>query len=162
VAQWQRDRRLNLDVNQLEKTRIEQSVRLAGLEQTVAGLNADLLVLKGQFAQTKTTLEETRQKLHTAERETVQLASERDQLKVSVTNWAAAVAVRDERLKEANSHIRRLADELNMSILRFNELATNYNAVVKDLNDLRARPAQPPAENAPSPQPPESGRPPLG
>ena len=89
-----------------------------------------------------------------AEGEGRQLASQRDALKASVTNWAGAVASRDERLKEANVRIRQLADDLNASIRKFNDLATNHNAVVKELNELRARLAQPTL-----PRPPVSARP---
>ena len=66
-------------------------------------------------------------------------------------NWAAAVAERDEKLKEANVRLRDLSGQLNesvvkfnelasnhnASVLRFNELATNYNQVVTQLNQLR-------------------------
>lgn len=151
VAQWQHDRRLNLEVNRLEKTRLDQAGKLAEEEKVVRGLKEDMAQLKGQFTQTQTELNDTREKLRAAERETRQLTVERDQLKTSVTNWTAAVAVRDERLKEASSQIRKLADELNASLRKFNDLATNYNGVVKDLNELRARLAQ--AQPSPQPEP---------
>ena len=57
-------------------------------------------------------MSDERQKLRMAGRDVRQLTSERDQLKTSVTNWAAAVTVRDERLKEADARFRRLSDEL--------------------------------------------------
>src|SRR5436309_1561801 len=70
------------------------------------------------------------------------------------------LATRDERLKEGNTEINRLANELNASIRKFNELATNYNAAVKDLNDLRARMSQSlPANPAQPARKPESQRP---
>lgn len=58
---------------------------------------------------------------------------ERDQLKGAITNWANAVALRDERMKEANARIEQLAADLNASIRKYNELVTNYNAVVRTL-----------------------------
>ena len=142
VAQWQRDRHTNLEVNRLEKTRFEHESRLSEREQMIQGLNADLGQLKDQMAKTQTEVNETRQKLRAAESEIRQLAAERNQLKASITNWVDAVAARDNRLKEANKEIRRLADELNGSIAKFNELATNYNATVRDLNELRTRLSQ--------------------
>ncbi len=81
----------------------------------------------------------TREKLRAAEVDLRQLIAERDQLKTSVSHWAEAVTLRDERLKKDTAQTRRLADELNVSILKFNALATDHNATVKDLNDLRAR-----------------------
>jgi septal ring factor EnvC (AmiA/AmiB activator) len=115
---------------------------LSEQEQLIQGLNQDLAQFKEQLTKAQTESNETRQKLRGTESEVHQLTAERNQLKTSITNWVAAVAARDDRLKEANSEIRRLADELNVSIIKFNNLATNYNAVVKDLNEIRAKLAQ--------------------
>jgi chromosome segregation ATPase len=141
VAQWQHNRRLNLEVNRFEKARIEQAARLTEQEQRARELDSDLTHFKLQFTRAQAGLDDTRKKLQAAERDARQFSAERDQLKTSVTNWAAAVATRDERLKEANVQIRKLADELNASVRKFNELATNHNALVKEVNELRARPA---------------------
>jgi len=149
VFQWQANRRLNLEVNQLEKTRLDQAARLAEQEQIVRGLNSDLAQFKEQFTQAQAELGDMRKKLDAAQLEIRQVTVERNQLKTSVTNWAAAVSVRDERLTEAGSQLRKLGDDLNASIRKFNDLATNYNAVVKELNELRARPAQ--AQPPPAP-----------
>ena len=143
VAQWQRDRRLNLEINRLEKIHFEQAAGMTEQETIIRGTTADFAQFKEQFARAQTDLVEARQKLHAAERDTRQLAAERDQLKTSVTNWATAVTARDERLKDAGVQIRRLTDELNASIRKFNDLATSHNAVVQDLNDLRARLSKP-------------------
>ncbi len=143
VAQWRRDRQLNLEINQLENVRLQQEAKIVEQERSMHGLDEDLVHFKEQFLKAETATTESGQKLRAAEREIRQLTLERDQLKGSINNWASAVTARDERLTEANAQIRRLADELNASIRKFNELATNYNATVKDLNDLRSRVAQP-------------------
>jgi chromosome segregation ATPase len=143
VAQWQHNRQLNLEVNRLEKVRLDHEAKLVEQEQTMRGLNADLAQFKEEFTKSRSELSDARQKLGTAERGALQVTIDSDQLKSSITNWAAAVAARDERLKEANAQIRRLAGELNSSARQFNALATNYNAVVKDLNDIRSHPTQP-------------------
>jgi chromosome segregation ATPase len=135
VVQWQRNRHLSLEVNRAEKIQLEQVERIGEREQMLLGLKADLAQFKEQVTKSRNELSDGRQKLQAAERE---------QLKSSITNWASAVGERDERLKEADVQIRRLAEELNSSVLKFNELATNHNAVVKELNELRARSAQPP------------------
>jgi chromosome segregation ATPase len=143
VAQWQRDRRLNLEINRLERQRFDREAGVAKQEQAMRGLNADLAQFKEQFGKSSSELNDVHQKFRAAERDLLQLTRERDQLKSSITNWASAVATRDERLKEASVQTRRLADELNGSIRRFNELASNHNGIVKDLNELRARASQP-------------------
>lgn len=143
LAQWTRDRQLNLEINRLEQVRLDQTSKIADLEQAIAGLKEDLAQIKNLYNQSQTELAETRKKLRGAEAENILLVSERDQLKASVARWTEAVAVRDARITEANEHIRKLSDDLNGAILKFNELATNYNAVVKDLNALRSKPPKP-------------------
>ena len=150
VEQWRQDRTLNLTVNRLEQTTQTQAAKLQQQEATLQGVNADLMEFKERFSRSETGLQDTRQKLRTAEREVVQLTTERDQLKVSVTNWAAAVELRDAKLKESYQQTRHLGEELNASIQKFNDLASNHNALVKEVNELRTRLAKPAAERTPS------------
>ena len=49
----------------------------------------------------------------------------------------AAVAQRDQALKQASSEFQKVANERNDAILKFNDLAGKYNAVVKQLNDAQ-------------------------
>ncbi len=74
------------------------------------------------------------------------LLAEIDQLRQSVTNWAAAVAERDNSVKEANARILSLSSDLNRAIEKFNELATNYRHVVEEVNRQRTN-----GSSAPSP-----------
>jgi chromosome segregation ATPase len=137
VLQWRGDRALNLEVNRLEKTRLSQETKIAEQVKNLHGLNDDLALFEEELTRAQSELGESRKKLQELERSQPQLATERDQLKESVTNWANAVAARDERLATANTRIQELADQLNGSIQKFNELATNYNAIVQNLNELR-------------------------
>jgi chromosome segregation ATPase len=138
ALQWRRDRAVNLELNGVEEVRLEQQTRLAEQEHQIAGLSDDLATFKTQLTRTQDEAAELHNRLTKAERENLQLTSDCEQLRQSVTNWAAAVALRDERLATANERIRELAGELNVSIQKFNALASNYNAVVDDLNALRA------------------------
>jgi chromosome segregation ATPase len=137
VFQWQRDRRLNLDLRQSEKTRQAHQQKIGEQDRSLRGLNADLTQLKEQLGRVHADAKDSQQKLETSEQENRQLTTEREQLLQSVTNWSNAVTVRDQRLTEANERIRTLAGDLNASVQKFNELVTNYNAVVQSLNDLR-------------------------
>jgi chromosome segregation ATPase len=137
ILQWVQNRNLNLDVNRLEAARLEAASKLAETQKSERDLAGDLSELKAHLERSQTNSTDARQKLGTLERDLRQRTAERDQLLSSVTNWAAAVIARDEKLKEANGQIHRLAEELNSSITRFNNLATNYNAVVKDFNELQ-------------------------
>jgi chromosome segregation ATPase len=142
VLQWQRDRRLNLNLAATERICQTQERQLAENTKTIAGLTDDLARFKADYSTARTEATELQEKLRAAEREKAQFAHDCEQLKESVTNWAAAVAARDERLTEANTRLRDLAAQLNETVGRFNALATNYNKVVEDLN--RARGTQPP------------------
>jgi chromosome segregation ATPase len=139
AVQWQRDRRLNLEIGRLEKTRLAHEQKIAEQEKIARGQADDLVHFKEQLKLAQTDLTGTRQKLLAAEKENGQLLGERDQLKESVVAWSKAVDERDERLKEGNERILELAERLNASVRKFNELASHYNGVVKDLNDLRLK-----------------------
>lgn len=127
VVQWQRDRGLNLERNRLEKARIEDAAVIRDREKTVRGLTSDLALFKEQISTTRSELGETLDRLRQVESDNTNLATERDQLKESLTNWMAAVSIRDQRINEANQRIQGLAEELNRSIRKFNELAAHYN-----------------------------------
>jgi len=149
AAQWKHDRQVHMEVNRSEKARLELAAKLTEQEHAARAATADLAQFKEQFNKAHNELAEALQKLRANERQTNQLTLERDQLKTSITNWVAAVATRDNRLKEANSEIQKLGDELNASIRKFNELVTNYNTVVSDLKDLRVRLLQSPPSQQP-------------
>ncbi len=136
AVQWQRDRRLNLEVNRLEQVRQAQEEKISEQQKASSGLAADLAGFKEQFKKAHADANETRTALRKVEQENAQLTREREQLKASVTNWAAAVTARDESLREANERLRDTTLRLNESILKFNDLATNYNASVQRFNDL--------------------------
>lgn len=144
VLQWKRDRALNLELNRNEKARLEQQAKLAEQEKSLRGLTDDLALFKEQLSRAQNEGGEAGRKLRELQRENQLLTSARNQLQESVTNWASAAAARDKLIAEANENIRTLNDrtrtlteQLNASILKFNELATNYNAVVEELNAAR-------------------------
>jgi chromosome segregation ATPase len=136
AVQWQRDRRLNLEVNRLEKARQAQDVKISEQEKAASGLSADLARFKEQFKEAHVDASEARTTLRKVEQENAQLAHEREQLKASVTNWSAAVTARDNSIRELNDRLRDTTARLNDSIVKFNELATNYNASVQRFNEL--------------------------
>jgi uncharacterized coiled-coil DUF342 family protein len=134
VIQWRTNRELNLEVGQLEKARLEQSAKLAQQEQAIQGCASDLDRFREQLSGAKATLRKLEAKLGKAEHEAAQAGIERDQLKVSVTNWANAIALRDERLKKATDELQKLITERSDVVAKFNELAEKYNEAVNDLN----------------------------
>jgi chromosome segregation ATPase len=139
VVQWLHDRRLNLEIKRLDQVRLEQSAKIDEQANQLTGLHEDLDQLKASLATERDLRSQSEQKLQTAETANAQLTLERDQFKGAITNWANAVALRDERMKEANARIEELAAGLNTSIRKYNELVTNYNAIVKSLSGARGQ-----------------------
>jgi chromosome segregation ATPase len=140
VAQWQRDRRLNLEVGRLDQVRLQQGAKIDEQAGLLKGLNEDLGQLKTSLGIEQSLRSQAEQKVVSTENANLQLGLERDQLKAAITNWANAVALRDERMKEANTRIEQLAADLNTSIRKYNELVTNRNAAVKASGATRAQP----------------------
>jgi chromosome segregation ATPase len=140
VVQWQHDRRLNLKISRLDQVRLQQAAKIDDQANTLAGLNEDLGQLKTSLANERSLRFQAEQKAISVESANEQIALERDQLKVAITNWANAVALRDERMKEANARIEQLAADLNATIRKYNELVTNHNAAAKASGATRAQP----------------------
>ena len=133
VLQWRVNRQLNLDLNAAEKARQQQATRLDDTEKRLKGGASDLDGFREQLTRATTSLKETETKLVALDRQVRQLTNERDQLKTSVTNWAAAVASRDAQLKQASTDLQKLAADRNAAVLKFNEVATKQNELVKEL-----------------------------
>jgi len=140
IAQWQRDRRLNLEVGRLDQVRLQQGAKIDEQAGLLKGLNEDLGQLKTSLGIEQSLRSQAEQKVVSTENANLQLGLERDQLKAAITNWAIAVVLRDERMKEANARIEQLAADLNASIRKYNELITNRNAAVRASGATRAQP----------------------
>jgi chromosome segregation ATPase len=128
--QWQTNSRLNLETQSLEKTKLEQAATIDQQDRTIKNDAADLDDLRMRLSLSETALAEADQKVATDE-------AELKQLKAALDKWVAAVAQRDQALKQAGSEIQKVANERNDAILKFNDLAGKYNAVVKQLNDAQ-------------------------
>jgi chromosome segregation ATPase len=140
IAQWQRDRRLNLELGRLDQIRVQQAAKIDEQASLLSGLNEDLIQFKTSLINEQSLRSQVEQKVASTESANQQLTLERDQLRAAITNWANAVASRDEHMKEANTRIEQLAADLNASIRKYNELATNRNAAAKTSSATRAQP----------------------
>ncbi|MBI1839355.1 MAG: hypothetical protein HYR88_00690 [Verrucomicrobia bacterium] len=143
VGQWQQNRALNLELNQQTTERLAVEARASEYTRRIAGLEADLAQLKSQWAERGGRMESTQSRLAESEQKCRRLALECDQLQASVAEWSTAVKERDARLTAANGSIQQLAADLRVAIQRFNNLATNHNAAVKELNEFRTRATSP-------------------
>jgi chromosome segregation ATPase len=151
LVQWRANRSLNLETAGLEKVRLQHVAKLADLEKSLKGQAADLDSFREQLGKTHESMRSAEAKVANLERAARQLTAERDQLKASVTKWSEAVAARDARLAELDGQLRKLATDRNEAVMKFNELAEKFNAVVKDLNEARARLSGQSTNAAPAP-----------
>lgn len=153
VVQWRVNRQLNLELNRREQARLQLAARMDEQARTCAGQTTDLAGLRTHLARLTQELAQTAAKLAAAERELSQSMADCDQLKSSVTNWAAAVATRDERLRQAASQLEALADERADAVKRFNDLAQQHNKLVGDFDEVRQRLRAALTHATPPPQP---------
>jgi len=133
VVQWRTNRTLNLELNQQQKLGEQTASRLKELARQMQGGAADLEEFRQRVAQANSALQAAEARRAALEPQLKQLRNERDQLKTSVTNWAAAVAARDDRLKQAGADLARLGSERNEAVRKFNELAVRQNQLVAEL-----------------------------
>lgn len=134
AAQWSANRKLNLEVNALSKQRLAQEQKIEEQQKALKGSAADLDSFREQFQAAAKRAKETELKLAQTEESVHQLKMERDGLNESANRWKEAVALRDERLKEAADKLQALAADRNEAVLKFNELAGKFNATVEELN----------------------------
>ena len=144
--QWQVNRRLNLDNISLESLRIQQQTEIAEQSARIKADAADLDELRSKVMIDEAAIREAmlkitqlEQSLLVSETSRKQLAAERDALKSALAKWQTAVAQRDAALKDADQRLVKLLDDRNAAVLKFNDLATKYNDLVKQLDAARSK-----------------------
>jgi len=140
VFQWQANRRLNLQAIALEKNRFALAQQLDERDAAIKGQIADLDDFRGRLEKSAADLRQTQDHLSAATVERDQLTARcaelqaaGEALKASLDKWTAAVAARDEALKQDEAQLQTLAAERNDAIQKFNGLATRFNAEVEEL-----------------------------
>lgn len=145
VWQWRENGRLNREADLLIRHQLEQTRKIQSLERKAAGQAEDLDAFRGKLDRQR----ENERKLRTAEKQSLQLTMERDKLKAGLSNWTDAATISDLRLGQANARIEKLGADLNTAILKFNQLTTNYNSVVTQLQTLQGQVKAADRTNAP-------------
>lgn len=125
AVQWSVNRRLNLSTMALERTRMAEEAQIAQQAKTIADQAADLDEFRSRVQLSEEALADAETKLQ-------KLQGERDQLAGALGKWKAAVAQRDAVIKQAAAEIQKAIDDRDAAIKQFNDLATKYNAMVKE------------------------------
>jgi chromosome segregation ATPase len=121
-----------MEINRLEKVRAEQADRIDEGETTIRQDAADLEDFRGRLSRSESELKRSQAALASA-------AVERDQLKAVVEKWEKAVSERDAALTLAGEQVQKLGAQRNKVVGQFNELANKYNAIVKQMDEERAK-----------------------
>jgi chromosome segregation ATPase len=137
AAQWRTNRRLNLEIFDLDKTRLDQLAKIAEEDKAIKGYVADLDELRQRLTLSEAALKESQEKFAVVATERDKLVTERDALKTSLDKFTAALAERDAALKQAGEQIQKLAADRDEAVAKFNDLADKYNALVKDVEKAK-------------------------
>ena len=140
VAQWGVNRALHLRAIENERAAAEQGAKIAELNKTITGYTADLEDFRKQIAAEADGRKQAEEKLMKTEAEGVKLAADRDQLQTAYDNvtaaikkWEAAVAARDQTIKQANELAQKLAADRNEAVTKYNDLVAKYNAAGEEI-----------------------------
>jgi chromosome segregation ATPase len=125
--QWRANHAANLELNALERSRLELLGKLEEQDRTLRGCTADLDDFRGQVSSARDSLRQSEALSAAAGRTLDQLTRERDQLKRSVAEWAQALTAREERAQALNAQLQQLARERNEVVTQFNDLGSRYN-----------------------------------
>ncbi len=133
-AQWRTNRRLNLEIFDLEKVRLDQLAKINEQDKSIKGYFADLDELRQRLTLSESALKESQEKFAALATDRDKVIAERDALKTSLDKFTAAIAERDAALKQAGDQIQKLAADRDDAVSKFNDLADKYNALVKDVD----------------------------
>lgn len=142
AIQWDANSRLDQQVRSLDDTRQAQASKIVDLDKTIKGNAADLDDLHGRLTKAEATIADDEKKLAIASAEKARLQSQVDQDQKIVPKWQAAMAERDQILKQQRDQLDKLASDrtdlvnkYNDLFAKYNDLANKYNSVVSDLNN---------------------------
>lgn len=142
AIQWGANSRLDQQVRSLEDTRQTQASKIIELDKTIKGNASDLEDLHGRLTKSEATITDDEKKLAIASAEKSRLQSELEQDQKMVAKWQAAIAERDQILKQQKDQLDKLASDrtdlvnkYNDLFAKYNDLANKYNGVVNDLNN---------------------------
>jgi chromosome segregation ATPase len=137
--QWGAHRRTQGEATHAEAERVLLSAKFQEQARAMTGLASDLEGFREQYRAASQLARECELKTRDRDREMARLTLDCAQLRESLTNWMAAVAIRDDRLSELTAQVQSVALARNEAVERFNALAGQYNTLVQALDEARTR-----------------------
>jgi chromosome segregation ATPase len=139
AAQWQINSRVTAHARLLELTVEQQRSKLDDDAKTIKTYTSDLEDFRQRLALSEQQLKELDEKLSHEINDRNAIAAERDDLKIALGKWMAAVADRDKTINQARDQLHKLADDRNDAVQKLNDLTDKYNALVKQWNDQQSK-----------------------
>ena len=139
VVQWRANDRLGLRGDDLERTRQEQAARIVEQEKTLKGNAADLDDFRRKLEHAEADAKDAQRKLALADARMKQMEADRDRNKAALEKWVAAVSQRDQALRRIDQQFQATDAKRVEAVKKFNDLASKYDTVVKELNAASAR-----------------------
>jgi chromosome segregation ATPase len=139
AIQWQVNSRVNSRAISLEEIRQQQATKLQANDKTITAYTSDLEDLRQRLSLSESQLKELDEKLSREIAERNQVAAERDDLKIALGKWMAALAERDKTINQARDQLQKLATERNDAVQKLDDLTDKYNKLVKQWNDQQTK-----------------------
>jgi chromosome segregation ATPase len=139
AMQWQVNSVLHARADAFERTTVQQKADLEKDQQTITAYTADLEDFRQRLSLSEKQLKELDDKLATEIQERNQLAAERDDLRVALGKWKAALDDRDKTINKAREELASLQNDRNDAVKKLNDLTDKWNALVKQWNQEQAR-----------------------
>jgi len=140
VMQWKINSQLNNHADDLERTRQQQTAKIADQEKTIAGNTQDLDDFRKRLDEAQAQIKQMQTNLDGLSAQNKQLEAERAQFTATLEKWKEALAGRDTALKQASERIQQLGSERNTAVSKFNDLMTQYNSAGKELQSRQPNP----------------------
>jgi len=121
--QWQANSGLSHQADALQATDDQQASKLIEQDQTIKDDATSIDDLRQRLDISESSLKDATAKV-------ASLTDENTQLKSALDKWTAAVAQRDDALKQAGDQIQKLAADRNDTVQKYSDLVNKYNALV--------------------------------
>jgi chromosome segregation ATPase len=150
--QWYLQTRLHLEGEALQQTVFKQAAAIQGYTNSMKNMDAEIAGLSTRVNEYKQDLITNEQAALEQKREILRLRSSSEMMSNEIVQYKDVVDKLDAKLKEAsegilkqNDAIKRVADERNAAIQKYNDsikernaLAEKYNSLVERFNKLQA------------------------
>lgn len=131
VMQWIRHHTTDQQLQRTQEAlqRMESDLHVRTSAET--GVKSDLDAFKNRWMESQQNAQELQARLQEAQKELTQAHAQTEEWTRQKAQWTGAISNREARLREALDQIRVLNAELQARAQKYNQLASNYNQVIR-------------------------------